>query len=67
MAIIFLVLSFLFCVPVYRLSIGMDWPRWLAVILAAVPVVAVFLTGIFGFLFAALFVGAMYKAASAMP
>jgi len=63
---ILLAVSLVFAFLVYMLAAGMDWPKWMAVLLALVPVGAVLFAGIFGFLGAALFVGAMYKASSAM-
>jgi hypothetical protein len=51
-------------VGVFRLGVALDWPWWLAGLLALVPLGATLLLGLYGLLGSALAVGAMYKASA---
>jgi hypothetical protein len=64
LAAIYLLIGFFLDVAAFRLLIhlGLHWAVSLA--LAALPPVATFFFGLFGLLGSALFVGALYKAAS---
>jgi hypothetical protein len=51
-------------VAVFRLGVGLDWPWWLAGLLALAPPAMTLLLGLYGLLGSALAVGAMYQASA---
>jgi hypothetical protein len=60
----FFVIPFILGILVFSVTRSMDWHWSLCVILAAIPVVASFLFGVYGLLGSAMYVGGLYKASA---
>ena len=57
-----LIASLLLCALAFRFIANSSLPWWLGLILSATPLGLTYLMGIFGFIVAAMAIGAMYKA-----
>jgi len=62
-----MLIALVLAVLVFKLSSDMDWHWGVGIFLAAIPLAASYFLGIFGVIGSAMFVGAMFKAASAQP